>query len=69
MTRRCLVDPSDDLDHERIVEVLDRYGVACIVVGGYGTQLHGASRATMDLDLVAELDRETSIDSPAPSAS
>jgi hypothetical protein len=52
------VEVRDGFDPERIVEVLERHAVACIVVGGYGAQLHGASRLTTDLDLVADFDRE-----------
>ena len=39
------------LDAERIVEVLDRHGVAYVLVGGVAARLHGASRLTWDLDL------------------
>jgi hypothetical protein len=48
----------DGFDPERIVEVLERHAVARIVVGGYAAQLHGATRLTTDLDLVADFDRE-----------
>jgi hypothetical protein len=48
----------DGFEPERIVEVLERHAVACIVVGGYAAQLHGATRLTTDLDLVADFDRE-----------
>ena len=39
------------LDAERIVEVLDRHGVAYVLVGGVAARLHGATRLTEDLDL------------------
>lgn len=39
------------LDAERIVEVLDRHGVAYVLVGGIAARLHGATRLTEDLDL------------------
>lgn len=38
-------------DAERIVGVLDRHGVAYVLVGGVAARLHGASRLTWDLDL------------------
>ena len=34
-----------------MVEVLDRHGVAYVLVGGVAARLHGASRLTWDLDL------------------
>lgn len=42
------------LDLSRIVEVLERHGVAYVIVGGVAGRLHGASRVTFDLDVVAE---------------
>ena len=43
-------------DEARIVQVLDRHGVAYVFVGGLGALLHGASRPTMDFDLCAAWD-------------
>jgi hypothetical protein len=43
-------------DEARIVQVLDRHGVAYVLVGGLGALLHGASRPTMDFDLCAAWD-------------
>ena len=45
-------------DEARIVQVLDRRGVAYVLVGGMGALLHGASRPTMDFDLCAAWDLE-----------
>ncbi len=44
------------LDLSRIVEVLERHGVAYVIVGGVAGRLHGASRVTFDLDVVAGRD-------------
>ena len=38
------------LDLEQIVETLDRYGVAYLLVGGSAARLYGASRLTRDVD-------------------
>jgi hypothetical protein len=43
-------------DEARIVQVLDRHGVAYVLVGGLGALLHGASRPTLDFDLCAAWD-------------
>jgi hypothetical protein len=39
-------------DPTRIIEALDRHAVEYVVVGGFGSQLHGAGRQTYDLDFV-----------------
>jgi hypothetical protein len=39
-------------DPSRLVEVLDRHGVDYLIVGGFGSQLHGATRQTYDIDFV-----------------
>ena len=39
-----------------VVEVLDRLGVAYQVGGSVASSIHGMARATMDVDLVADLD-------------
>jgi hypothetical protein len=44
--------PADEFDPERILTVLARHGVDCLIVGGFGAQAHGAHRQTLDIDLV-----------------
>ena len=43
-----------EFDPVRILEVLDRHGVAFIVVGGVAATLHGSPQATYDLDVAYE---------------
>jgi hypothetical protein len=52
-----MAEPSS-FDPERIVRTLTAHGVACVIVGGIGAQLHGAARPTMDFDLVADFGRQ-----------
>lgn len=40
------------LDSESLVRLLDRYGVAYVLVGGLAAVAHGAMRATFDVDIV-----------------
>ena len=40
----------------RIVQALDRRGVAYVLLGGLGALLHGATRPTKDFDLCAAWD-------------
>lgn len=49
---------SPPLDLRRIIETFDRHRVAYLIVGGIATQLHGATRATMDFDALARFDEE-----------
>ena len=46
------------LDLGRIVEALERHGVSYVIVGGVAGRLHGASRLTFDLDVLAQRDEE-----------
>ncbi len=46
------------LDLGRIVESLERHGVSFVVVGVLAGRLHGASRVTFDLDVLARRDVE-----------
>jgi hypothetical protein len=39
-------------DPQRILEALERYSVEYVIVGGFGSQVQGATRQTIDLDLV-----------------
>ena len=39
-------------DPRRILDVLDHHRVDYVLVGGFGSQLHGARRQTFDLDVV-----------------
>lgn len=38
------------------VDVLDRAGIAYVMVGGYAAELHGATRFTLDIDVVPRWD-------------
>lgn len=49
------------LDIERILRTLRDHGVACVVVGGVGAQIHGATRQTEDVDVVVDFDRDNLI--------
>ena len=40
------------LDSESLVSLLDRHGVAYVLVGGLAAVAHGATRATFDIDIV-----------------
>jgi hypothetical protein len=40
----------------RVIEALNRNDVRYVVVGGFAAMLHGNNRATVDLDLVVDLD-------------
>lgn len=51
-------EPAPPLDLGRIVESLKRHGVAYVIVGGVAGRLHGASRLTFDLDVLARRDAE-----------
>lgn len=42
---------SPELDGAVIVEILERHHVEYVLVGGYAAQVHGASRATKDIDV------------------
>ncbi|MGI8757908.1 MAG: nucleotidyl transferase AbiEii/AbiGii toxin family protein [Acidimicrobiales bacterium] len=53
--------PADsDFDPQRILETLDRHHVEYVIVGGFGSQIHGAHRQTYDLDLVPNSSGENS---------
>jgi hypothetical protein len=39
-------------DVERIVETFDRHHVDYLIVGGVGTRIQGATRQTLDMDVV-----------------
>ena len=41
-------------DPDRILRVLDRHGVEYVLVGGVAARVHGAQRATADIDCVPE---------------
>lgn len=45
------------LDTERILRTLDAHGVDYVLIGGIACLMHGASRVTVDADLVAAADR------------
>lgn len=45
-------DEPAEFDPERILTVFARHGVACLIVGGFAAQAHGAHRQTLDIDVV-----------------
>lgn len=45
-------------DPDRILEVLDRHSVEYVLVGGVAARVHGAGRATADIDCVPATDEE-----------
>ena len=45
-------------DPDRILESLDRHGVDYVLVGGVAARVHGAGRATADIDCVPATDEE-----------
>ncbi|HVV76344.1 MAG TPA: nucleotidyl transferase AbiEii/AbiGii toxin family protein [Mycobacteriales bacterium] len=49
---------SPPLDVRRIVEVLDHHQVAYVLIGGYAANVHGAQRATEDIDITPSTERE-----------
>ena len=49
---------SSAFDPDRILEVLDRHGVEYVLVGGVAARVHGAGRATADIDCVPATDEE-----------
>ncbi len=51
-------DEPPPLDLGWIVESLERHGVSYVIVGGVAGRLHGASRLTFDLDVLARRDVE-----------
>ena len=46
------------LDSESLVDMLDRHGVAYVLVGGLAAIAHGAVRATFDVDIVPRWKRD-----------
>ncbi len=44
--------PISELDPVRLIELLHHHSVDYVVVGGYAGLLHGATRPTIDLDVV-----------------
>jgi len=46
------------LDSERILRTLGDHGVAYVLIGGIACLMHGASRVTVDADVVAATDQE-----------
>lgn len=50
-------DPhADAFDPDRILSVLDEHAVDYVLVGGVAARVHGASRATTDIDCVPSID-------------
>jgi hypothetical protein len=47
-------DAAAALDLARLVRLLDRHGVAFVVIGGLAAIAHGARRMTLDLDIVPD---------------
>lgn len=50
--------PNPTFDPDRILEILDRHGVDYVLVGGVAARVHGAGRATADIDCVPATDEE-----------
>lgn len=50
--------PDPGFDPDRILAVLDQHGVEYVLVGGVGARIHGAVRATADIDCVPATDEE-----------
>ena len=46
------VSPGSEFDPDRILMALDRHGVEYVLVGGVAARVHGAQRATADIDCV-----------------
>ncbi len=46
------------LDSEALVRLLDRHRVAYVLIGGIAAVVHGATRATFDIDIVPRWDDE-----------
>ena len=44
--------PIAQLDPDRLIELLHQHSVDYVMVGGYAGLLHGATRPTIDLDVV-----------------
>jgi transcriptional regulator with XRE-family HTH domain len=49
--QRAAVTRHDAFDPKRIIEMLNRYRVDYVLVGGYAAQLYGARRPTYDIDI------------------
>lgn len=47
-----------DFVPEKIAEVLDRHGVACVYIGGFAAYLYGSNLLTTDVDIVPETSAE-----------
>lgn len=48
----------DEFDPDRILTALDRHGVDYVLVGGVAARVHGAGRATADIDCVPATTQE-----------
>lgn len=53
------VASSSRFDPDRILTVLDHHGVDYVLVGGVAGRVHGAQRATADIDCVAATTQES----------
>ncbi len=43
---------------KRLLDAFDRLRIPCMIVGSLASSIHGVARATMDIDLVADLDEQ-----------
>lgn len=50
--------PEPAFDPDRILHVLDQYGVEFVLVGGVAARAHGATRTTADIDCVPNTEYE-----------
>jgi hypothetical protein len=48
--------PEPEFSPERILEVLSRHGVRCILIGGFAAVIHGSPYVTTDVDVVPDSD-------------
>lgn len=63
-------EPIAELDPAQLIELLHHHSVDYVIVGGYAGLLHGATRPTIDLDVVpvwseANLERLQPLPGPA----
>lgn len=48
--------PAPEFSPERILEVLDRHGVRCVLIGGFAAVIYGSPYVTTDVDVVPDSD-------------
>ena len=58
LQRQVADEPDSSFDPDRVLETLDRHGVAFLLVGGLAARAHGAARQTADVDCVPDTSSE-----------